>query len=97
MLQFALDRDIDAAFISREVTGPSTKHEVHAELQACYDLMLANTGLRWVHIHSAGADRPAYQALLQRGEHPQAGLHIGVRGVLVHVLAQRAQARALHD
>lgn len=60
-------RDIDAAFISREVTGPSTKHEVHPELQACYDLMLANTGLRWVHIHSAGTDRPVYEALLQRG------------------------------
>jgi phosphoglycerate dehydrogenase-like enzyme len=60
-------RDIDAAFISREVTGSSTKHEVHAELQACYDLMLANPGLQWVHIHSAGADRPVYQSLLQRG------------------------------
>jgi phosphoglycerate dehydrogenase-like enzyme len=60
-------RDIDAVFISREVTGTSTKHEVHAELQACYDLMLANTGLQWVHIHSAGADRPVYQTLQQRG------------------------------
>ena len=60
-------RDIDAAFISREVTGASTKHEVHPELRACYDLMLANSGLRWVHIHSAGTDRPVYQALLQRG------------------------------
>ena len=60
-------RDIDAVFISREVTGTSTKHEVHAKLQACYDLMLANAGLQWVHIHSAGADRPVYQALQQRG------------------------------
>ncbi len=60
-------RDIDAVFISREVTGTSTKHEVHPELQECYDLMLANTGLQWVHIHSAGADRPVYQALQQRG------------------------------
>lgn len=60
-------RDIDAAFISREVTGNSTKHEVHPELQACYDLLLANTTLQWVHIHSAGADRPVYQALQQRG------------------------------
>jgi phosphoglycerate dehydrogenase-like enzyme len=59
-------RDIDAVFISREVTGTSTKHEVHAELQACYDLMLANAGLKWVHIHSAGADRPVYQALQHR-------------------------------
>ena len=60
-------RDIDAAFISREVTGNSTKHEVHPELQACYDLLLANTALQWVHIHSAGTDRPVYQSLLQRG------------------------------
>lgn len=60
-------RDIDAAFISREVTGNSTKHEVHPELQACYDLLLANTALQWVHIHSAGTDRPVYQALQQRG------------------------------
>lgn len=60
-------RDIHAVFISREVTGTSTKHEVHPELQACYDLMLNNAGLQWVHIHSAGADRPVYQALQQRG------------------------------
>ena len=60
-------RDIDLAFISREVTGSSTKHQVHPELQACYDLMLDNTGLKWVHIHSAGADRPIYQSLVQRG------------------------------
>jgi phosphoglycerate dehydrogenase-like enzyme len=60
-------RDIDLVFISREVTGSSTKHQVHPELQACYDLMLDNTGLKWVHIHSAGADRPIYQSLVQRG------------------------------
>lgn len=60
-------RDIDLAFISREVTGTSTKHQVHPELQACYDLMLNNAGLKWVHIHSAGADRPVYEALVKRG------------------------------
>jgi phosphoglycerate dehydrogenase-like enzyme len=60
-------RDIDLAFISREVTGTSTKHQVHPELKACYDLMLNNAGLKWVHIHSAGADRPVYQSLVQRG------------------------------
>jgi phosphoglycerate dehydrogenase-like enzyme len=60
-------RDIDLAFISREVTGTSTKHQVHPQLKACYDLMLDNLGLKWVHIHSAGADRPVYQSLVQRG------------------------------
>ena len=38
-------RDIDAAFISREVTGNSTKHEVHPELQACYDLLASECRL----------------------------------------------------
>ena len=60
-------RDIDAAFISRDVTGTSTKHQVEPTLQACYDLLLANTGLQWVHIHSAGADRPVYVELHARG------------------------------
>jgi phosphoglycerate dehydrogenase-like enzyme len=60
-------RDIDLVFISREVTGTSTKHQVHPELQACYDLMLNNADLKWVHIHSAGADRPVYQSLAKRG------------------------------
>ena len=60
-------RDIDLVFISREVTGASTKHQVHPELKACYDLMLHNDALKWVHIHSAGADRPVYESLVRRG------------------------------
>jgi phosphoglycerate dehydrogenase-like enzyme len=60
-------RDIDLVFISREVTGTSTKHQVHPELQACYDVMLNNADLKWVHIHSAGADRPVYETLAKRG------------------------------
>lgn len=60
-------RDIDLVFISREVTGTSTKHQVHPELQACYDVMLNSADLKWVHIHSAGADRPVYQTLARRG------------------------------
>jgi phosphoglycerate dehydrogenase-like enzyme len=60
-------RDLDAAFVSRDVTANSTKHQVEPVLQACHDLLLANEGLRWVHIHSAGADRPAYIKLHGRG------------------------------
>ena len=59
--------DFDAAFISRDVTGTSTKHRIEPALQAVYDLLLASHRLRWVHIHSAGADRPAFLALHQRG------------------------------
>lgn len=59
--------DIDVAFISRDITGRSTKHELAAETQACYDLLRHSPRLQWVHIHSAGADRPIYVDLRQRG------------------------------
>ena len=59
--------DFDAAFISRDVTGTSTKHRIEPTLQAVYDLLLTSSRLRWVHIHSAGADRPAFVTLHQRG------------------------------
>jgi phosphoglycerate dehydrogenase-like enzyme len=57
----------DLAFMSRDLTGLSTKHKVLPATQQAYDALLAARGLRWVHIHSAGADRPVYQELLQRG------------------------------
>lgn len=60
-------RDIDLAFISRDVTGLSTKHELAPSLQACYDVLRGAAGLKWVHIHSAGADRPVYVELRARG------------------------------
>lgn len=59
--------DADVAFISREVTGASTKHEIHPALQQVYDLLRQSPGLKWVHIHSAGADRQIYQDLMARG------------------------------
>lgn len=59
--------DIDVAFISREVTGLSTKHELAPALSACYDVLRRSAGLRWVHIHSAGADRDIYVELRARG------------------------------
>lgn len=63
----SLRLDFDAAFISRDVTGTSTKHRIEPALQAVYDLLLASRQLKWVHIHSAGADRPAFVSLHQRG------------------------------
>lgn len=59
--------DIDIAFISREVTGLSTKHELAPSLHACYEVLRRATGLAWLHIHSAGTDRPIYMALRARG------------------------------
>jgi len=60
-------RDVDIAFISRDVTGLSTKTVLPEALQACYALLRDSADLKWVHIHSAGADRPVYVALCERG------------------------------
>ena len=59
--------DGDVAFISREVTGTSTKHEIHPALQQVYTLLRQSPALKWVHIHSAGADRQIYLDLLAKG------------------------------
>lgn len=59
--------DADIAFVSRDVTGLSTKHEVTAETQTFYDAMSAAKSLKWVHTHSAGADRPIFGILRKRG------------------------------
>lgn len=59
--------DADVAFISREVTGLSTKHEVLPATQAYYDAMCGCRSLKWVHTHSAGADRPIFAVLRGKG------------------------------
>jgi phosphoglycerate dehydrogenase-like enzyme len=59
--------DADLAFVSRDITGGSTKHEVWPETKRYYDTLLAAPRLRWVQLHSAGADRPVYQELHRRG------------------------------
>jgi len=57
----------DVALVTRDVTGLSTKHQVLPETQRFYDAMARSPALRWVHIHSAGADRPIYVQLRERG------------------------------
>ena len=59
--------DADVAFVSRDVTGLSTKHAVLPETQVFYDAMLGAPSLRWVQLHSAGADRPVFVELRRRG------------------------------
>jgi phosphoglycerate dehydrogenase-like enzyme len=59
--------DADIAFISRDVTGRSTKHVLMPATKAFYDVLLAAAGLRWVHLPSAGADRPVFVELQRRG------------------------------
>jgi phosphoglycerate dehydrogenase-like enzyme len=59
--------DVDLAFVSRDVTGLSTKHEVQPATRVFYEALEAAPSLRWVHVHSAGADRPVYLRLRERG------------------------------
>lgn len=59
--------DVDVAFISRDVTGLSTKHRVLEPLEAFYVTLRQSPKLAWVHVHSAGADRPIFGELKARG------------------------------
>lgn len=59
--------DADLAFVSRDVTGLSTKHRVMPGTQRFYEALRAAPCLQWLHVHSAGADRPVYRELLARG------------------------------
>src|SRR5206468_1984348 len=43
----------DIAFVTRDVTGLSTKHHVLPDTRVFYDAMANAHTLRWVHIHSA--------------------------------------------
>ena len=59
--------DFELAFMTRDVTGASTKHEVQPQTQHFHDLMRRSSSLRWAQTHSAGADRPVFVELLGRG------------------------------
>ena len=59
--------DFDIAFLSRDVTGLSTKHTVLPTTQQFYDLLSDAPSLAWVQMHSAGADRAVYGNLMARG------------------------------
>lgn len=59
--------DADIAFVTREVTGRSTKHHILPDTQRFYDALLGAPSLRWTHAHSAGADRAIYVALRAQG------------------------------
>lgn len=59
--------DADVAFVSRDVTGLSTKHEIKPATQRFYTAMVEAPSLRWTHVHSAGADRAVFGQLRQRG------------------------------
>jgi phosphoglycerate dehydrogenase-like enzyme len=59
--------DADIAFMTREVTGRSSKGNPTPELVGFDTLVRAAPNLKWLQIHPAGAERPIYRELRGRG------------------------------
>jgi D-2-hydroxyacid dehydrogenase (NADP+) len=59
--------DIDIAFMTREVTGRSSKDNPTPELKGFETVLRKSPRLRWLQIHPAGAERPIYRDLRERG------------------------------
>ena len=59
--------DADFCFVSRDITGASTKHKILPDTQYVYDALRHSKALQWVHIHSAGVDRQIFIDLMSRG------------------------------
>ncbi len=57
----------DIAFITREVTGKSSKGNASPELRNFAACLRRSPGLRWLQIHPAGAELPIYRELRDRG------------------------------
>ena len=56
----------DISFVSRDITASSTKQNILPSTQYFYDALRAANDLKWVHVHSAGADRQIFQELVAR-------------------------------
>jgi phosphoglycerate dehydrogenase-like enzyme len=59
--------DAEVAFMTREVTGRSSKDNQTPELRGFEAVMRKSPGLKWLQIHPAGAERPIYRELRARG------------------------------
>jgi phosphoglycerate dehydrogenase-like enzyme len=57
----------DIAFMTREVTGRSSKNNPTPELAGFDKVVRGAPKLRWLQIHPAGAERPVYRELRARG------------------------------
>jgi len=93
--------DADVAFVSRDITGLSTKHAVLPDTQRFYDAMLGAPNLRWVQAHSAGADRSIFIELRRRGvtvtTASGANASVVVQTALAGILALARQLPQLMD
>lgn len=66
-LKAGADESIDIAFLTKDVSGASSKTRLSDALAKMFDIVRASASLQWIHTHSAGADRPIYPELMARG------------------------------
>jgi phosphoglycerate dehydrogenase-like enzyme len=59
--------DAELAFMTREVTGSSSRNNPTPELAGFDRMVRASPQLKWLQIHPAGAERPIYRELRARG------------------------------
>lgn len=59
--------EADIAFMTREVTGSSSKNNDSPELRCFQAVLRKSPQLKWLQIHPAGAERPIYRELRERG------------------------------
>ncbi|MGX9937765.1 D-2-hydroxyacid dehydrogenase [Advenella kashmirensis] len=81
---------VDIAFVSRDITGRSTKYVLDPATDIFYRMMEQAPNLQWVHVHSAGVDRPVYVHLRDKGLSVTSST-----GALSGIVAQSALAAVL--
>jgi lactate dehydrogenase-like 2-hydroxyacid dehydrogenase len=87
--------DATIAFLTRDVTGTSTKRVLQPTTLRFHNTLREASDLRWVHNHSSGADRPVFLELRARGVEVTtssgANADIVAQSVLAGMLAQSRQ------
>ena len=86
---------IDAAFFSRDIHSMPGRPPSSDATRLFFRLLDACTGLQWLHIFSAGSDRPKYKELQARGvsvtTSPDASGHAVATSALAGILALNKQ------
>lgn len=82
---------VDIALMSLDVIGTSTRTELTPAMQDFGELLRAAGQLQWLHVPTAGVDRPVFQEVLRRGvrvttssgANAEAVAHTALMGVLL--------------
>lgn len=83
--------EVDIALMSLDVIGPSSRTVLSPLMQLYSEQLRAAPRLRWLHVPTAGVDRPVFQEMLRRGvrvttssgANAEAVAHSALTGVMV--------------